>query len=620
MRRWLSPIKTLFAPSTESLSAQIDHLRWQLPLYTLFLVVAYHTVEHYWLAASEEFSFISEVIIYGAGIPLVMWATMGWIKNQIASKEAAQQSVIQAHEELTHLNRHISFLLKANQRLGKALDKNSLSALAIQLPLEVTPAIVGCALIRFDEHQQPMPVAHHGEIEEAVLVAWHRNLSAAATRQQCQACRVHTARNEHGGNCPLLKNISAQDIGGIVCLRLERNQTEFGSLGLFLAADTVLTDEEYHLLESVAAEISIAFESIRLRTRELATFYELNEALQMRLDLNGLMSRLLARTVESSQADAGLLLLQDADGKLIISAKTGDWEKIGRLALIESLAAGSLHDSNGEAVILTLGDQHTSLATLLCAPIITDGTPLGVIVLGSSQTENFMRQQMRLVSAIAAQAGLLAQNARLYTRLEHQAIITERGRLAREMHDGLAQTLGYLKMRANQIAQWIETQQTERAALALHELAQTANDAYLDLRAALDGLRSTVNTQGDAAFAAQLQRCVADFQHQSNLLVDLTIESEPDLSGLAQAHLLRIIQESLANIRKHAHASHVAIALTPSRLRISDDGQGFDAGANLPERCHGLRAMRERTDLFNANLQVVSAPGKGTQVEIEWNP
>jgi len=85
---------------------------------------------------------------------------------------------------------------------------------------------------------------------------------------------------------------------------------------------------------------------------------------------------------------------------------------------------------------------------------------------------------------------------------------------------------------------------------------------------------------------------------------------------------LRIVQETLANIRKHANASRIAIRLTVENnracLRIEDDGQGFDAGQDMPDTRHGLRLMRERTDLLGADLQITSAPGEGTRVCVEW--
>jgi nitrate/nitrite-specific signal transduction histidine kinase len=353
----------------------------------------------------------------------------------------------------------------------------------------------------------------------------------------------------------------------------------------------------------VAAEITVAFENVRLRVHELSTLYDITETLHSRLDLSGMMKRILARTVEASRADAGLVLLRETDGTLSPAAVAGDWQGLERLPLVESLAAGAL-------------------ASVLCAPMLADAGAIGVIVLGSRRAEAFLYPQVRLVSIIAGQAALLAENARLYSQLEHQAVLAERGRLAREMHDGLAQTLGYLKLRAGQIAGWVLSGQTEQAGTALQELAQTADDAYLDLRTALDGLRVALDHPQPGDFGEELRRLAADFQRLSGVPVELSVEAEPDLSPARQAHLRSIVQESLANVRKHAQACRVRLQLAQTAgravLLIEDNGRGFEAGQEWPATRHGLRVMQERAALLGADLQVSTSPGAGTRVTLEW--
>jgi len=610
------------------LSKRIGWLRWLVPLFALLLVLAHQTIEQLWFPDNSAVRFAAGIIVYGLLGPLVVWLALGWIKRRVALKEKAEADLVQAHADLTSLNRRVSFLLNVNQRLAKATDEDSLATLTLQLPGEIAPSVVSSALVRFDEHHQPMPIEYRGALDETMLTHWHQHLASQSVRQRCQACQLHAAKI--GQPCPMLDELPLDNIGSIVCQPLTRNRREFGVLGMFLTAGAALTEEEQDLLGAVTAEISTAFENIRLRTRELTTFYDINETLQLRLDLRGLMGHILTLTMETSSADAGLLMLDDADGALTPYATAGDWGDVGRLPLVSSLAAGALRESRGEPIVATLKvplalrGQTAEPVSVLCAPMIADAGPIGVIVLGSRQPEAILSRQIRLVAAIAGQAALLAQNARLYAQLENQAILAERGRLAREMHDGLAQTLGYLKMRARQIGRWVEAGQTDKARRALQELAETADDAYLDLRAALDGLRLTPGAQPGADLAAQLRRCVADFENQTGQTVALALDpaAGSTLSMPAQAHLLRIVQESLTNIRKHAHAAHVTLALALAeervQLRIEDDGQGFDAGRDQPETHHGLRLMRERADLLGAEFQVASAPGKGTRVCVEW--
>lgn len=608
------------------LSEQIARLRWQVPLFALLLVLAHQIVKHVWLRNAADLNVAADVIVYGLIGPAMVWLAAGWIQRRVAAKEAAEGELAQAQAELTRLNRHISFLLTVSQRFGQAADEESLTALLLQTPGEVAPSIVGCSLIRFDEHRQPMPAVYRGSVDERGLAEWQRSLSSPDVRRQCEACGLRAAWAGRHTNCPVLRQSPLTNTERIICLPLERNGREYGMLGLFLAPGAQFTGDERSLIETVTNEAAIALENTRLRTHELAALYEVNESLQLRLDFGGLMGRILARTTEASHAEAGLLFLQNADGSLDTVATNGDWSELGRRPLIESLAAGALKQSSGEPIVASISTAGTlpsdsNIASVLCAPMTADDVPLGVIVLGSRRRKAFAGQETRLVSAIAAQAALLAQNARLYARLEHQAILAERGRLAREIHDGLAQTLGYLKMRAGQIAHWVNDGQTERAGEALRDLSRTANEAYLDLRAALDGLRVSLEAHD---FTSQLQRLASDFEKQANVAVTLALDPgvDPPASIAAQSHLLRIVQETLTNIRKHAAASRVTVTLARrdnrACLAIEDNGRGFDAGRDIPDAHHGVRLMRERADLLGAELQVASAPGQGTRVNIEW--
>jgi two-component system nitrate/nitrite sensor histidine kinase NarX len=600
-------------------SQHIRRWRWQVPLAALVVVLAYQALRRLWFMPVPALDFVLETVFYGLTSPALIWFALGWVEIKVAQNEAAEAGLVQAHAELTHLTRRVAFLLNVNQRLSEVTDEESLAALALQLPGEAVPSIVGCALVRFDEHHQPMPVEYRGVLDETTLAEWHRHLSSHSVKLQCAVCQPRTARP--GQLCAVYDYLPFPGADRIICLPLERNGKQFAILGLFIAAGQDLTGPERDLLEALTAEIALALENTRLHTHELVTLYDINEALHQRLDFDGLMTRILTRTMEASHADAGLLLLKEPDGTLTPAAASGEWRGAGPLPFVEALAMGALNEGSGDPVIANLQTPHPSITSVLCAPMLSDTGPLGVIVLGSHRREAFLRQQMRLVAAIAGQAALLAENARLYARLEHQAILAERGRLAREMHDGLAQTLGYLKMRSGQIARWLEAGQTEQATGALHELAQTANDAYLDLRAALDGLRLPLVPHPGESFTAQLQRLARTFESQSSLTVAVTIEAEPALPVPAQAHLLRIAQESLTNIRKHARARHARLTFTTAdhhlRLVIADDGQGFDPRADPRAAHYGLLLMRERADLLGAEFSVTSQPGAGTQICVE---
>jgi signal transduction histidine kinase len=552
---------------------------------------------------------------------------MSFVQRLVTSlrreRETSERELQMARAELARLNRRMALLLQVNRRLAQAADENAVAELALELPQSLVP-LAGSALVRFDSHNQPMPVESRGTLDDGTLAVWHQYLASRTAIHRCEECRLRLNDTviTPGLTCPLHQRLPLPDVGQVICLPIERNGHEMGILGLFLRGEQSLAPDEAELLQSVVAEIAIAFENCRLRTRELAAFYDVHEALQQRLDVNGQLARVLARTVEASGADAGVLLLSaepyepGAELRLHVAATAAEWNGVEHLPAVEREAAQVL--SGGEPQLVDSVPDDPDSAVLLLAPLIADSGPLGLIALSARRRGTFQRAQVRLVAAIAGQAALLAENARLYVQLQHQAIMAERGRLAREMHDGLAQTLGFLKMRSLQIARWIESgQNAPHAAAALRELAHAANEAYTEVRAALDGLRIA-----PGSFAEQLRRAAGDFTTQSGVPVELIIACEPDLNPPAQAHLLRIVQESLNNVRRHAGARHVEVRLSVAgencRLLIADDGQGFAAGENIPGNRHGLRVIQERADLLGADLQVTSVPGAGTRVALEW--
>ena len=180
------------------------------------------------------------------------------------------------------------------------------------------------------------------------------------------------------------------------------------------------------------------------------------------------------------------------------------------------------------------------------------------------------------------------RNAQLYTQLRQSAVLDERFRLSREMHDGVAQTLGYLGMQAERLEQLVERGDTILLPQELKELRRVIADAYLDVRETIDGLRLTVDQPG--GFVGALETHVEDFTRRTGLPVDCScVETPPNLPPDVALHLLRITQEALTNVRRHAGAHHVWVSLARENgsleLTVSDDGQGFDPGSPLDRHC-----------------------------------
>ncbi len=207
------------------------------------------------------------------------------------------------------------------------------------------------------------------------------------------------------------------------------------------------------------------------------------------------------------------------------------------------------------------------------------------------------------------------------SKLRQQAIAEERGRIARELHDGLAQVLGYVNTKAMAVRLMLQNHQIEVANQTLLQLEEAARELFVDVREAILDLR--IMGQEEASLAATLKEFTAQFSRLSNLPVELTLA--PAVENLTllpetKLQLLRIAQESLTNIRKHASASRACVSLQANgnmlELTIGDDGGGFelDRIQTIGPPHFGLGTMRERAEAIQAELKLESGPGSGTRV------
>lgn len=210
-----------------------------------------------------------------------------------------------------------------------------------------------------------------------------------------------------------------------------------------------------------------------------------------------------------------------------------------------------------------------------------------------------------------------AQHKSLFERLQYQAILDERARLAREIHDGLAQTLAFLKLEAARMQRYISRGEVASVDRTLQACYQTLSDAYLDARQAIDDLRHVP----DESLSDWLQMTAADFKLLTGMTVEVTVASfDYSLPVSVKAQLVRIVQEALTNVRKHAQANAVSISITNTNgdliVEIHDNGCGFSPEENRSSSKYGLRSMRERAETIGADFQIISTLEMGTTVRL----
>ncbi len=204
------------------------------------------------------------------------------------------------------------------------------------------------------------------------------------------------------------------------------------------------------------------------------------------------------------------------------------------------------------------------------------------------------------------------------------AVLEERERLARELHDSLGQVLGYVNTQAQAVRELLARGNTTSADSFLARLVEVAQDAHADVREYILGLKAA--TSPHQGFFPALRQYLHRFGQNHRIALELSIPAEleqKELDPAVQVQLLRIIQEALTNVRKHAEADRVAITFAPRedhiKITVQDNGHGFDVErASARDGQHfGLRIMQERAQEVNGNLQLHSLPGQGTRVTVQ---
>ena len=238
----------------------------------------------------------------------------------------------------------------------------------------------------------------------------------------------------------------------------------------------------------------------------------------------------------------------------------------------------------------------------------------------------FTPGERTLLGALADMAAIAVRTARLHEAEEQGTIHAERDRIARELHDSLAQVLGVIHLQLRSLETRAKDEASHVMADELSQLAEVADEAYRDVREAILGLRETVRE--DDGLEGSLREYMRKYSRQTGIAATVTCEGDTRraLSPRVEVQLLRVVQEALTNTRKHSHASRVSIRIDctgpAATLTIEDDGVGFDPASvkRSMEGGFGMASMRERVEQVGGTLTVHTAPNEGTRIVVALDP
>ncbi len=259
---------------------------------------------------------------------------------------------------------------------------------------------------------------------------------------------------------------------------------------------------------------------------------------------------------------------------------------------------------------------------LISAPLKSREQTKGVITLITRRSEGFSDETAQLLECVGHQLGVAVENAQLHKQAGQMAILEERNRLARELHDNLGQTIGYLNFNTRIVDSMLQSGQYNEARKTLSDMGNSTKQAYDDVRWAIFDLHAPGDNEQD--FQTALQTYLEEFEVQTGLNCYLKVSEKTRLSPDVQVQLVRIVQEAMHNVRKHAQAKEVWVTFNnngvTAQLNIEDNGIGIENNRPDPSSHHyGLHTMRERALSIGWKLQVKGRKSGGTRVLVQLN-
>jgi PAS domain S-box-containing protein len=373
------------------------------------------------------------------------------------------------------------------------------------------------------------------------------------------------------------------------------------------------------------------------RTRELSALLEVSRDVAAMLDLTPLLQAILARLkTVVDYTGAGIAIMED-DAALRMVDYDGPIPREQMLIAIPLERESGYREVvlRGEPVILDdIWDETPQMSEIrndwdeerlrivsgvrswLGVPLIAKGRLIGVLRMDHAEPGHFTKEHARIALAVADQAAVAIDNARLYEQAQGVAALEERQRLARDLHDSVSQALYGMTLGAR-TARALVQQDPTRAVEALDYVLSLAEAAFAEMRAVIFDLRPDSVEKEGLVCALGWQADLLRIRHQLEVETDFC--EEPDLPLAVKDALYRIAREAANNIAKHAGAERATFRLEHrpgvTSLEIADDGTGFATSEDYPGHL-GLRSMREHAAAAGAAFEIDSAPGAGTRIRV----
>lgn len=368
------------------------------------------------------------------------------------------------------------------------------------------------------------------------------------------------------------------------------------------------------------------------RTRELATLNAIAADVSRSLELGEILNSALDRVVTTMDMGTGQAFrLEEESQILVLMAHRGLSQELvcatSQVPLAGSVAGQAALE--GQPVVREVGahpkgewgdvPERDGTQLVISIPLMSQERMLGAINLSSRVLRDVGPEELSLLAAIGHQIGVAVENARLYEQAQELAVVQERSRLARDLHDSVTQALYGATLYAEAAARQLASGDVQLATRHLREIRDTAQESLREMRLLIFELRPPILRR--EGLAAALQARLDAVEGRVGLETSLEVTGDGQLPPAVEEGLYRIAQEALNNALKHAQAHTVTVRLQRNgqafSLEITDDGVGFDPLAVQDQSGFGLRGMEERAARLGGTLGIQSSSGKGTTIKVK---
>jgi PAS domain S-box-containing protein len=390
------------------------------------------------------------------------------------------------------------------------------------------------------------------------------------------------------------------------------------------------------ITEQVQA-VQLLEQRVEERTRELSTLLEISHNVTSTLELQPLLGLILDQLKAVVDYAGASILTVDGNELTILDSRAtavqtmdvlgqrfpGEGAEAIWRAIIrrEPVIVADVRGDTplAQAYRAAVGDlmetpAYAYVRSWLAVPLALKERVIGLLSISSREPNYYTPRHAGLALAIANQAAVAIDNARLYQQAQELAALEERQRLARELHDSVTQSLFSMTLMSRALPRLLDREPV-RAREQLERLSELSQGALAEMRALIFELRP--ESLADEGLVNALTKQADGLRARHGIDIAVALGQEPDLPLDTKHALYRIAQEALHNAIKHARARHLRLRLEQTAqdwvLEVSDDGVGFDPAASFAGHL-GLHSMRERAAALRGSLEIDSAPGRGTHI------